>query len=96
MAWRAKEYIRECKEMRALVLLSVLLAGCNTLDYGTYADAQVKLSRDAVIQEAAYMQTLLEMSRSPDPTIRAIAAIQLQKLPERKRVTLNPPGQPQQ
>ena len=75
------------------VCAAVILAGCSTMDYTAYAEAQVKISRDDVVKEAVYMQTLLEMSKSSDATVRAVAVMKLQQWQDRKRVTLLPPGQ---
>lgn len=69
----------------------MLLTGCTSMDYSTYVDAQVRISRDSVIRESAQLQTLLELAKSSDPTIRAIAIMQLERFHERNKINIQPP-----
>ncbi len=72
-------------------MVGIFLTGCNTYDYSAYVDAQVRMSRDSVIRESTQMNTLIELAKHPDPTVRAIAIMQLERLHERNRITIQPP-----
>ena len=73
-------------------LLFLILSGCATNDYSLYLDAQKSISRDLTVQEAARLNALIEMTKSEDPTIRAIGIMMLQQLQQNnKTIVLEPP-----
>jgi len=73
------------------LFLAISVTGCNTYDYSAYVDGQVRVSRDSVIRESSQMHALIELAKHPDPTVRAIAIMQLQKLHENNRIVIQPP-----
>jgi uncharacterized iron-regulated protein len=79
------------KKLIKILAISIFLTGCNTYDYSAYVDGQVRISRDNVIKESSQMHALLELSKHPDPTVRAFALVQLQKLHESGRIVIQPP-----
>lgn len=73
-------------------LLFLILSGCATNDYSLYLDAQKSISRDLTVQEAARLNALIEMTKSEDPTIKAIGIMMLQQLHQNnKTIVLEPP-----
>jgi hypothetical protein len=75
-----------------LSLLLIALSGCATNDYSLYLDAQKSLSRDYTVQEAARLNALIEMTKSNDPTIKAVGIMMLQQLQQNsKSVQVDPP-----
>jgi hypothetical protein len=79
------------KESVGLLGLIIFVAGCNTYDYSAYVDAQTKISRDSIIRDSSHLSALLELAKSPDPAIRAMAIMQLERLHERGRIVIQPP-----
>jgi hypothetical protein len=61
-------------------ILLLALSGCATQDYSMYIDAQKSISRDMTVQEAARLNALIEMTKSADPTVRAVGIMMLQQL----------------
>lgn len=74
----------------AIVLFLALLGGCASKDYAVYVDAQKSLSRDATVTEAARLSTILEMTKSADPAVRAVGLMLLQQS-QNKTVNIDPP-----
>ena len=73
-------------------VLFLLLSGCATNDYSLYLDTQKSLSRDYTVQEAARLNALIEMTKSNDPTIKAVGIMMLQQLQQNsKSVQVEPP-----
>ncbi len=79
------------KKLLGIFALSILIQGCNTYDYSAYVDAQTRLSRDGIIRDSAHIQALIELAKSPDPAVRAMAIMQLERLHERGKVVIQPP-----
>lgn len=79
------------KTLLRIITLTILLQGCNTYDYSAYVDAQTKISRDSIIRDASHINALIELSKSPDPAVRAIAIMQLERFHERSKVVIQPP-----
>lgn len=72
------------------VLFLMLLSGCASKDYVVYVEAQKSLSRDATVTEAARLSTILEMTKSADPTVRAVGLMLLQQN-QNKNINIEPP-----
>lgn len=71
------------KIMFSILLLA--LSGCATQDYSMYLDAQKSISRDMTVQEAARLNALIEMTKSADPTVRAVGIMMLQQLQQNSK-----------
>lgn len=67
----------------------LILSGCATKDYSLYVDAQKSISRDITVQEAARLNALIEMTKSNDPTIKAVGIMMIQQ--NTKTIQLEPP-----
>lgn len=73
-------------------VLFLLLSGCATQDYSLYLDAQKSISRDNTVQEAARLNALIEMTKSADPTVKAVGIMLLQQLQQNsKNIQVEPP-----
>ena len=68
-----------------LSLLFLALSGCATNDYSLYIEAQKSISRDITVQEAARLNALIEMTKSQDPTVKAIGIMMLQQLQQNSK-----------
>lgn len=66
-------------------ILLLALSGCATQDYSMYIDAQKSISRDMTVQEAARLNALIEMTKSADPTVRAVGIMMLQQLQQNSK-----------
>lgn len=66
-------------------ILLLALSGCATQDYSMYLDAQKSISRDMTVQEAARLNALIEMTKSADPTVRAVGIMMLQQLQQNSK-----------
>ena len=66
-------------------ILLLALSGCATQDYSMYIDAQNSISRDMTVQEAARLNALIEMTKSADPTVRAVGIMMLQQLQQNSK-----------
>jgi hypothetical protein len=77
--------------MRKVIICAtfLILSGCATKDYSLYVDAQKSISRDITVQEAARLNALIEMTKSNDPTIKAVGIMMIQQ--NTKTIQLEPP-----
>lgn len=77
--------------MRKIIICTVflILSGCATKDYSLYVDAQKSISRDLTVKEAARLNALIEMTKSNDPTVKAVGIMMIQQ--NTKPIQLEPP-----
>lgn len=78
-----------------LILSALLLTGCassSSRDYSAYLEAQKSISRDITANEIAKIQSLIELTKNADPTVRATAIMMLQQLQTSSQVPkIEPP-----